>query len=220
MCWFVTSQKLQQQGHFKVVAPFSTIWDLVADYREPTLNLSGWIEVLEARLVTDTLSHVFFLSFSPEPAQCVVRVLILTETHVSCEMQKQAELYSPEQPDSYTFYNCPPALCCSPGAHKREHFSLCVCQESKVSSKAKNTSTDVASAKDFLPVGELGLPVATSVFPLALFVIVFPRVTDCQRYSSDVQLILRAYAAHASTHTCARTHRNCCCIIQGQIEGC
>lgn len=65
---------------------FSTIWDLVADYLEPNLNLSGWTEVLEARLVMDTLPYVI-LSFSPEPAQCVVRVLILTETHVSCEMQ-------------------------------------------------------------------------------------------------------------------------------------
>lgn len=61
LCWFVTSQKLQQQGHFEVVAPFSTIWDLVADYLEPTLNLSGWTEVLEARLVTDTFSRILYL---------------------------------------------------------------------------------------------------------------------------------------------------------------
>lgn len=223
LCWFVTLQKLQQQGHFEVVAPFSTVWDLVADYLEPTLNLSGWTEVLEARLVTDTLSHVFFfLSFSPEPAQCVVRVLIPTETHASCCAKcsnKRSFTALSSRTPIHSITVCLHSVALE--ERTKESISLCVCVKSQKSLPRPRTHPLMwRRQKIFFPSGSSDCPSQPAVFPLALLVVAFPRVTDCQRYSSDVQLVLRAYAAHASTHTCARTHRNCCCIIQGQIEGC
>lgn len=183
LCWFVTSQKLQQQGHFEVVAPFSTIWDLVADYLEPTLNLSGWTEVLEARLVTDTFSRVFYL--------LALNLLSVSwecwywQRHTCCE--KRSNKWSFTALSGRTPIHSITVRLHSVALQERtkESVSLCVCLKSQKSLPRPRTHSLTWRRqkifKIFFQSGSSDCLSQPAFFPLALLVVVFPRVTDCQR---------------------------------------